>query len=260
MFMRHLATAVRAACALAVLTVSLMALSLAHATSFAEVPFPTEVQDAPIIVRGSILFFYAASTTEKGSRRIYTYTELNVSEVIKGQLPRGSVQSSVMMRELGGEKDGMGLQVYGTAKFARGEDVVVFLGPLNPDGSHEVRGMMMGKYNLEHGSDGKEYLKGPGLSISARSARQQWSLDDLRALVRQQGAPPSLQNAENGAMGKASTHGAKSSTLKELSSSEKPAPRLQPAIIKRRPAFSLRWILGIAAAFTVLGFLFKRRR
>jgi hypothetical protein len=98
---------------------------------------------------------------------------------------------------MGGEKDGLGLHIEGTAHFERGEEVVVFLNERNPDGSFDIHGMMMGKLNLEKNSDGEEILKGPALWI-ARSAtsfdstpQKQWTLESLKNLIQEQATPPS---------------------------------------------------------------------
>lgn len=170
-------------------------LCMAYATTFHERPFEETVQDAPIIVRGKIGLSYTNwATGSDGSRRIHTFTELQIDDVLKGPLkPR-----SIMMRELGGEKDGVGMQVSGTAQFTRGEDVVVFLNSPSNAGSadefYDVRGMMMGKYNVERDPSGKEYLIGAGITgqghghVGEQDDTRRWTIDALRDLVRSQEA------------------------------------------------------------------------
>src|SRR6478735_8958545 len=97
--------------------------SPAGATTFYERPFPETVYDAPIIVRGHV----AGKNTDwgvgiDGVKRIYTLYDLDLDEILKGPLAGGRVR----MRELGGQKDGLGMQVAGTSKFSQGEEVVVF--------------------------------------------------------------------------------------------------------------------------------------
>lgn len=173
------------------------------ATTFIERPFPTTVQDAPLIVRGKI-----GQTRPEwvngidGARRIFTYYDLNVTESIKGGIASGS---AIQIRELGGEKDGMGMQVSGTAHFDPEEDTVVFLGEKNGDQSYDVHGMMMGKYNLRRDSDGQEYLVGPGIAAHHRDGQndpdseKKWYLQDLRTLVKsgRQAAPPQDSTTDN---------------------------------------------------------------
>ncbi len=181
------------------------------ATSFHEVPFPDSVQDAPIIVRGRIGGKHTdwgkddrtdapspshLEAPEEGAprRKIFTYYELNVTEVFKGQ-PRFASSQTIQMREMGGEKDGIGLQISGTAQFWEGEDVVVFLGEVNREGTHDVWGMMMGKYSIRKNKKGEEVLSGPGLGENPRlfdenqrqnetRPRKKWTLSDLRQLIR----------------------------------------------------------------------------
>jgi len=170
-----------------------------HGTSFYPVPFPQEVQEAPVIVRGKTGMSYAdwgkgASPDEV--RRVYTYFELQIGEVLKGNVSG----ASLIMRELGGEKDGVGLHVPGAAHFGRGEEVVVFLKEKGPEGVHDVLGMMMGKYIIQTDPDGKEYLVGPGLSGNQAvhddgngthgdaATHPKWTLNELRQLIQEQAA------------------------------------------------------------------------
>jgi hypothetical protein len=180
--------------------------SSVFATTFVEQSFPDSVKDAPNIVRGKVGSSHVNwALGADGVKRLYTFYELSQEEVLKGQIS----SRSVMLRELGGEKDGVGMQVSGTSSFERGEDVVVMLGPQNRDGSHDVYGMMMGKYNVERGNDGKDYLLGAGLKESLRPELRghehelqgkeeghndthpmsRWSLDLLRQLIKAQAQP-----------------------------------------------------------------------
>jgi hypothetical protein len=164
-----------------------------QATSFIERPFPEYVSQAPIIVRGKVGMSYSNwGAASDGTKRIYTFTELQSEEVLKGEVK----SKTVIMRELGGQKDGIGMEVAGAARFERGEDIVIMLGPVNADGSHDVRGMMMAKYSVEKDSQGREVLDGAGLNSSehayhhddeekrAEPSPRIWTLDDLRTLIK----------------------------------------------------------------------------
>lgn len=154
------------------------------ATSFIEQPFPDTVQEAPIIVRGKVGKTSANwGKGADGGKRIYTFNDLDVQEVFKGHLDT----RSIVIRELGGEKDGIGMQVAGTSYFEPGEDVVVLLSERNSENSYEVRGLMMGKYNLKTDASGKEYLVGPGIPSSDT---HQWTLEALREVIQTQANPP----------------------------------------------------------------------
>jgi hypothetical protein len=169
----------------------------AFATSFIEQPFPDSVAEAPVIVRGTIGVNYTnwADSPSLG-RRIYTFYELQTEEVLKGKV---ASSQTIILRELGGIKDDIGMEVAGTAQFNKDEDVVVFLGSINTDGSHDVYGMAMGKYNIVKNEEGKEYLEGAGVSsipsptnqynhqaILKKEKPTQWTLETLRKLIKTQ--------------------------------------------------------------------------
>lgn len=218
-----------------------------YATTFVAQPFTEAVQETPVVVRGKIGMSYANwSMGSDGSKKIFTYSELAIEEVLKGTIETSN--RTLIIRELGGEKDGVGMEVPGTAQFKRGEDVVVFLGPENLDGSRDIINMMMGKYALERGEDGKEYLVGAGVKSVTPPPRElrdhpddhskgeekggqddtrlkKWSLDMLRELIKSQGAaPPAAQNPAKPLS--VATEPLPVST--EFSATEQAAPQLQP--------------------------------
>lgn len=179
-----------------------LTLSVGHATSFAPQDFPKAVQDAPIIVRGKIGMSYADwGKDDNGIKTVYTYLELHVSEVFKGS-PHGLSPPSfphLMIREMGGEKDGIGVEVTGTSHYGRGEDVIVFLREKNGEGSFDVQGMMMGKYNLQKEADGTEFLVGaafmPTSTPTDSHLTKKWTLDALRHLIQTQAVSMNLKGS-----------------------------------------------------------------
>jgi len=189
------------------LSLPLLLLASAFASSFYEQPFPETVRNAPTIVRGKIGKSETQWTTlPDGSKHLFTYYDVNVSEGFKGGPSSGA---PIRIRELGGSKDGVSLNVSGTADFEKGEDVVVMLGESNAqiDGSYPVIGMMMGKFVLEKDANGKEYLRGPGLGSStvpglrnehSTEKPPQVSLDSLREIIRTQAAEPKPAPADLG--------------------------------------------------------------
>ncbi len=155
----------------------------ARATTFVPVPFPKRVGDAELIVRAVAAKSSADwVTSADGSRRIFTFTEMRAVEVIKEPESNPLRAKDFKVRELGGTKDGLGMQVAGTAEFAPGEEVVLMLGPVQEDGSYPVRGMMMGKYRLERDAQGREVLQGAGVDDEAP-----WTLEHLKKVVAEQG-------------------------------------------------------------------------
>ena len=175
----------------------------AWATTFVKKTFERAVSDSESIIRGTIGMTYTNwAKVQEGTPRIFTFTELTLDEVLKGDLTVPG--KTVILRELGGEKDGVGLQIPGAARFKRGEEVVVFISlPPNADGSFTLRGMEMGKYNLVPGDDGGTYLTGGRITqnqsiesegqgdtgqanLSDPKPPKKWTLARLRELIKTQ--------------------------------------------------------------------------
>jgi len=76
----------------------------------------------PVIVRGRVLRSVAGWDEQK--RRIWTWTEVAVTESIKGKT--GGI---VLVKQPGGEVADIGQAVAGVATFREGEDCVLFLQP-----------------------------------------------------------------------------------------------------------------------------------
>jgi len=134
--------------------------SQSQATSFIARPFEEVVKEAPMIVKGIVGETYADwAPAADGQKRIFTFTNLDVKETLKG-----NHKSEILMRQLGGIKDGQGMVLSGTATFRQGQEVVVMLGDATPDGSHEVWGLMMGKFDIIKNEAGEESISGPGIS------------------------------------------------------------------------------------------------
>ncbi len=100
-------------------------------------------QRVPVIVRGKVARSVSGWDDEK--RRIWTWTELVVSERVKG-----ASAGVVLIKQPGGEVEGFGQAISGTAQFSEGEDVVVFLDRAPPDerGTWRVYGMSAGKISI----------------------------------------------------------------------------------------------------------------
>jgi hypothetical protein len=193
----------------------------AEATSFYPRSFPETVQDAPVIVRGKIQSSYSDwGVDSDGNKRLYTYYDLQLEEVFKGEV-KGR---TLLFRELGGEKDGIGMDVAGAAHFEKGEDVVVTLGEKNPDTSYNLRGLMTGKFNVRRDESDKEYLlaSAPDEHPGAGPTNTKWTLEALRSLVAEQARSASPRAAQP--QGLSSSAPAPSVSLTPVS-----APQLQTA-------------------------------
>lgn len=126
-----------------------------YATTFANRPLKIVVTEAKFIIRGTTGNTYSerpeANKKSETGVQIFTYTELFVVEELKGKLP----EKRILMRQPGGSADGMEMQIPGTARFEKGEDVVVLLGERNEDdGSYDVPGFATGKYNIQKNASG----------------------------------------------------------------------------------------------------------
>lgn len=164
------------------------------ATTFAPRPFEATLQGAPNFVRGFVGQSRVDSAVDSyGTKRVYTYYALELSEVFKStpQIKAGGV---IQFREFGGLKDGRGVEKSGAAHFEPGEDVVVTLGPKNPDGSYDLLGMSSGKYLIKKDENGADYLVGGFDDEGANDATgggesqgpKHWTLDAVRGLVKAQ--------------------------------------------------------------------------
>jgi hypothetical protein len=178
----------------------------AFATTFLPMPLPQMVVQAPNIVRGTIgaTIYSDWAQGSGGNRGIYTFYQLQPIEVFKGDI---SASASILFREQGGEKDGIGMHIPGSGVFSPGEDVVVMLSPRNSDGSYDLRGLSSGKFNIIRQDDGSEALTGIALSPpdsdgfvhdadegdshpAHSGASKKWTISDLRKIVHDQGATP----------------------------------------------------------------------
>lgn len=95
--------------------------------------------------------------------RIETWTEITVSDVIKGRL-----NGPVRVRQVGGIIGKAGMSVAGEASFTEGEEVVLFLDRPGDDGSiFVVRSMSYGKMTVEKTplGDVRVYRDAKGLGL-----------------------------------------------------------------------------------------------
>jgi hypothetical protein len=162
----------------------LLVAATSFATEFIPSSLPSQVSQVPIIVRGTIGMTYSDwGSHDDGGRGLFTFYQLQPSEVLKGQVSAGT---TILFREIGGEKDGVGETVPGAAQFTRGEDVVVMLGPQNKDGSYDIKGLSAGKFNITREEDGSESLTSVALSPAPHDGK--WTIADLKKAVREQSA------------------------------------------------------------------------
>jgi hypothetical protein len=169
-----------------------LSLVLSSSTALATiVAFETVEQMAqrvPLIVRGQVARTVAGWDAEH--RRIWTWTELVVTDVVKGRAGR-----VVLVKQPGGEVDGIGQQVSGAARFREGEDCLLFLeaAPDEP-GTWRTSGLSAGKVELRdwlgqraalRNTDGIAFARpGAGRVEAVRSPELLGSPEDFIAKLR----------------------------------------------------------------------------
>ena len=131
------------------LAVALVVSARAEATVVLQQSFEEMTADAHLVIRGVAV--RSASRWDDDGRRINTWTEIRVSEVLKG-----NAGSSVQVRQAGGVMGGIGQSVAGAAEFREGEEVLLFLVHPGDDAKHYVvSSMAMGKVTLSTDAFGK---------------------------------------------------------------------------------------------------------
>jgi len=104
--------------------------------------FEEMAADAHLVVRGVAL--RSVARWDDRGRRIHTWTELRVTEVLKGE-----AGGTVLVREAGGVVGAVGQSVAGAAEFREGEQVLLFLvHPGDDPVNYVVSSMAMGKVKL----------------------------------------------------------------------------------------------------------------
>lgn len=124
--------------------------SPSSATVMIEVPLTELVRASDLIVVARVTASEAryAIDAERG-REIHTFTELSVTEWLKGSGP-----ATVSLEEFGGEVNGVAFLTSGTPTYAVGEEVVVFLERHPHGGSHRTLAMAQGRFEIRRGVAG----------------------------------------------------------------------------------------------------------
>ena len=82
------------------------------------------------------------SSWDAEKKMIYTYVKLKVNETVKGQS-----QEEILIKQPGGELNGVGMRVHGMAVFEQGEKALIFL-KKGEGGFPSVVGMAQGKFRI----------------------------------------------------------------------------------------------------------------
>ncbi len=124
--------------------------SVAEATIVLQLSDQQMAVKANRIVYGKVVRKY--SQWVKKERRIYTYITIAALSHVKG-----AAKQEVVIRQVGGTANGLGMHVPGSAKFELGEEVFVFLEKSRVSTHHLVMGMSYGKFRVV--TDAKTQVK-----------------------------------------------------------------------------------------------------
>ncbi|MEW5740793.1 MAG: hypothetical protein AB1938_17830 [Myxococcota bacterium] len=130
----------------ALLRIALVASALFGSAALATVVIAESIEDmtrqAPLVVRATAQ--QSMTAWDSGETKIWTWTELTVTETLKGQAPR-----TLLVKQPGGVVGGLGQHVSGVARFRPGEDCLLFLEPATDEkGVFIVRGLSAGKVSF----------------------------------------------------------------------------------------------------------------
>ncbi len=153
--------------------------SSAWATTVLGLNWQEMVERSSIIVTGTVVESHSHWNADK--TKIYTTSAVEVSEVLKGQAGK-----TVLIRQLGGEVDGVGARLLGAPKYEAGEDVVVFL-ESRPDGAFVTVGLSQGKCRLlRDGKSGARLVErtefAQGVHVVKRSSQKPEKPENLRVI------------------------------------------------------------------------------
>jgi len=136
-------TKVRAAQLLTVVILGLIWLGPppAGGTTFVMMDEPTLMESSDVVVVGTVTAI--TSATQGPTDPIYTYVQVQVERIVKGQ----GVGATIVVREPGGVVGDRRQWVFGAPEFWVGERSLLFLSR-NPDGSLQTNSLGMGKFAL----------------------------------------------------------------------------------------------------------------
>ena len=140
----------RTLCRTLIAALMLATASTASATVMVEVPLEDLIQQADVIVHGTVVSTAVRLEMREGALEPQTITTIRVREWIAG-----GGGDEVELRELGGVWQGGGVRFDGTPEYRAGEEVVVFL-ERRRDEPRDLRtlAMVQGKFEVRHGAPG----------------------------------------------------------------------------------------------------------
>jgi hypothetical protein len=245
----------------------------ALATTFGPISVKGQVQSAAYVVHGRIV---SSSWVEKDrqTQRPYTYWKLQVIEQLKGP----SLGEEITITQPGGEIEGLGYHVAGTAAFSPGEEVFVDLKDTYEPRTKEVVGLASGKFTLARDPEGKTVLRS-GLGFVIRNEKgEAFTPEAFRALVKRIVNGSDTEADKTVMVNQGISHGESGESpqknLVEIAKLSSPpsSPREQPTAAPKTPPEipvtteephkgSVGWVAFLALGLALLaglGFVLKR--
>lgn len=243
--------------------------SQAWATTFANRPLGAVVGEAQHIVRGKAGTSQSDWGKGEAHGSIFTYTDIEITEVLKGEGGEVSRGSKITVKQPGGERDGIAMTVAATAVFQPGEDVVLTLSPKDgADETYQVLNLTAGKYNvIEEGGHvhvqnslgaGSVYDPASGKDAHGVSYNSRFPLDVFRRVAKGQDPVAAAQNQFKPVEGK-NTEDQHPQVTPAATASATEAQPLEAPVAEH--STSIWWLVGAAAlAAAGLAFALKGRK
>ena len=130
---------------------TLAPLKSADATVVRGFSLPGLSSEAHAIVRGTVI--HQETVYDARWRRVYTHSWIRVEDRLWGPSDRGDL---IVIRQIGGELDGVLSMVVGTARMFVGDEVVAFT--RQGDGLHYLVGMAQGLYHVDRSNPAQPRL------------------------------------------------------------------------------------------------------
>lgn len=111
-----------------------------HATTFAPTTLKKLSSSSDLIVIGKVES--VSSSWDDSHERIYTFANVNITEVVKGK----NAPATVMIKQLGGTVGDQSLVIHASPEFEKNQEVLLFL--VFHQDRYWIHSLAMGKYDI----------------------------------------------------------------------------------------------------------------
>ncbi len=151
--------------------VFLLSVFTLYASTFVYMDVEDITNRSDVIIRGKVREVESRYNEER--TKIFTYSTIDVKDVLKGKLP-----PIIKVRTFGGRVEDVNMKVPGMPEFKKDEEVFLFL--KKSEDFYHVTGMIQGKYTIEKDESGKEYLKNNFHGIVFKKVNAENKLEDMK--------------------------------------------------------------------------------